>query len=127
MGKRESQKQAKEMERLEAEKAKQEFLSTRLERLVSAMAKSKDLDINAYFYYGPDGSIRYNFTFPNESFPNDYSLRGKIEELQSYEMDSIDSDIADVEKERNRKNYLKNLKIEVLNRLSDDEKESLGF
>jgi len=125
---RETIKQRRERERQEQEALEQKFQAEKPIRLLHAMARAESLGVKASVYYRYDDVLYYEFDFTRINLPNSLDIIcDPYEELSSWTMDSIENQLYKVHEKQNRAGYLKNLRVELLARLSQDEREALGF
>lgn len=122
MSTKETAKQRRERERLEAQEAERIFNAGKADRLMHAMARARDLDVEAYFYYRYDQVLYYSFSFPDGDLMTD-----PVAELGAYTMDAIEQNLDDIQRKVDRERHLDRVKQDLLLRLSDDEREALGI
>lgn len=114
-----AQRRAREFH--EAEKARQKFEAEKPIRLINALAEANSLGVSASVYYRYDNVLYYSFRF------EDWELSGTFAELEQWTLDSIENKLNEIRKERDHKKYLNKIKNELLERLTDEEKEALGL
>lgn len=125
---KETTKQRRERERQEQEALELKFQAEKPTRLLHAIARAESLGIKALVYYRYDDVLYYEFDFSEINLPNSLDvITDPYEELSSWMMDSIENQLHMCFAKRNRDEHLKNLKMEVLARLTNEEKEALGI
>ena len=125
---KETTKQRREREQLEQEALEQKFKAEKPMRLLHAIARAESLGVKAFIYYRYDDVLYYEFDFSQINLPNSLDIiTDPYEELSSWMMDSIENQLHMCYEKKNRAERLKNLKTELLARLTNEEKEALGI
>lgn len=118
---KETSAQRRAREFYEAEEARQKFEAEKPIRLLNALAEANSLGVSASVYYRYDNVLYYSFRF------EDWELSDTFVELEQWTLDSIENKLNEIRKERDHKKYLNKIKNELLERLTDEEKEALGL
>lgn len=124
---KETIKQRRERERLEQEALEQKFQAEKPTRLLHAMARAESLGVKASVHYRYDDVLYYEFDFSQINLPNSLDvITDPYEELSSWTMDSIENQLIMCHEKLHRAERLNKLKMEVLGRLTSEEREALG-
>lgn len=92
----------------------------RCERLLRAMALANQLNVPVQVSY-KHNQLGYKFDLTG------FNQWESVSSMDEWIMDCIDNQLADMLKRQQRKEYLKKVKAELLNTLTDDQKEALGL
>jgi hypothetical protein len=128
---KETATQRRARERQELVRAQQEreqkFEAEKSTRLLHALARAHDLEVDAQMFYRYDNVLYYDFDFSRIGLPNILdTFCDTVAELSEGEMVIIENQLTLVEESRDRSKRLANIKKEVLARLTDEEREALG-
>lgn len=91
-------------------------------RLLHALARANDLEVGARVYYRADNILYYEFKF--DGYTQYYD---PVIELGESTMGLIDQELDELEAKRAKERRLRQVKEELLARLSDEEREALGL
>lgn len=91
-------------------------------RLLRALARANDLEVKASVYHRADNILYYEFNFGSWELYSD-----PVVELGESTMDLIDQEIFKLEAKRVKEHRLRQVKEEILARLTDEEREALGL
>jgi hypothetical protein len=125
-----AQKRRREKEELEIAQRERElrFEAEKSTRLLHALARAHDLEVDAQMFYRYDNVLYYDFDFSRIGLPNILdTFCDTVAELSEGEMVIIENQLTLVEESRDRSKRLANIKKEVLARLTDEEREALGL
>lgn len=92
-------------------------------RLLEAMARCERLGVSTLVYHKA-GQLAYSFYFDVDGYN---TASGLFCELEESTMQWVESKLDEVQRERDHHTRMKNLKEDVLKRLTDEEREALGF
>ena len=119
-------RERKELVRAQQER-EQKFEAEKSTRLLHALARADRLGVVANVFYRYEDVLIYQFDFSQVNLPNSWAFCDTVAELSEWMMDSIENQLKLVEEARDRGKRLKNIKNEVLARLTDEEREALGI
>lgn len=108
-------------QRREENEAAQLFEAAKPMRLLHAIAEATQLGFTANMYFRNDNVLHYYFDLDNDVYSDTYA------ELSSWLLDSIENKLNQIREERSRKTRLEKVKLELLARLTNEEKEALGI
>lgn len=91
-------------------------------RLLRALARANDLEVGARVYYRADNILYYEFKFSGYDYYHE-----PVVELGESTMDLIDQELDELEAKRVKERRLRQVKEELLARLTDEEREALGL
>jgi hypothetical protein len=91
-------------------------------RLLYALARAHDLDVKANVYFKADNILYYEFNFGNWENYSD-----PVVELGEATMDLINQELGSITIKRAKERRLRQVKEELLARLTDEEREALGL
>lgn len=106
----------------EAREQEQKWEAEKPMRLLRAMARANELGSNICSVFFKNEELHYSFYFSSHT-----SYSDRLCELSEYTMDNIEYSLDWIEAERRKEKRLKQLRSEVLSRLTEEEKEALGF
>jgi hypothetical protein len=94
-------------------------------RLLNALARAHGLGIKAYVSYRYDNILYYTFCTDHDQIHGTWC--DPVVELAEWTMNSIESELDEVQKRRDRQSYLLALGAELLASMTDEEREALGL
>ena len=126
-----TQRRAREAAEVRARTEKWE--AEKLSRLLHALARAYSLNylgVEAAVTHRYNNVLYYSFKFPaiadgNRAYPEIYC--DPVEELSEYVMTLIENDLLELDLRRVKEQRLNQVRQELLARLSDEEREALGF
>ena len=124
-----AQKRRREREELEIAQREREqrFEFEKSTRLLHAMCRAQALGVKASVFYRYDDVMYYEFDFSQIGLPNSLdTFCDTVAELSEWLMASIENQLDLVEESRNRSARLLQVRKDVLERLTDEEREALG-
>ncbi len=126
---KETARQRRAREAREEQEARERFQAARPMRLIKAMARAYSLNVDATIYQRYGDVICYTFIFPAEiseyGDPDEFS--GPVDELSEYLMSMIEDKLNEVRNHRTKERRLAQVRDELLARLTEEERESLGL
>jgi hypothetical protein len=93
-------------------------------RLLNALARAHDLGIKAYVTHRYNDVLYYTFHTDDDIFEN---YGNPVDALAEWTMASIEAELDEVQKRRDRESYLLALRAELLSTMTDEEREALGL
>lgn len=91
-------------------------------RLIRALTRANDLELGARVYYRADNILYYEFKFGGYDYYHE-----PVVELGESTMDLINQELDSIEAKRAKERRLRQVKEELLARLTDEEREVLGL
>jgi hypothetical protein len=117
-----AQRRARETRTREADDRYMLWEAEKPMRLLCALARANDLEVEARVYYRADNILYYEFKFSGYDYYHE-----PVVELGESIMDLINQELDSIEAKRAKKRRLRQVKEELLARLSDEEREALGL
>lgn len=115
---------AREFAREEHKQSEIRWQTEKPARLLSALAQATDLGVNASVFTRYDGIIYYSFELGGLY---DAAYTDSFDELEISHMSHIESELNQIQARREREAHLARVKRDLIDRLSDDEREALGL
>lgn len=119
---KETARQRRERERQEHLAAEARWEANRPLRLMHAMARARDLDVEAYVYHRHEDVLHYLF-----DLPDDGRMTDPVVELSEHLMGMIETRLEHLVQKRRRIQHLAQVRKELVARLTDEEREALGI
>jgi hypothetical protein len=94
-------------------------------RLLNALARAHDLGLKAYVSYRYDNILYYTFCTDHDQIHRAWC--DPVVELSDRAMNSIEAELDEIHRERDRQSYLLTLRAELLSKMTDEEREALGL
>lgn len=91
-------------------------------RLLEAMARAQDLDIDSAVFHRHD-VMYFSFTFD----VTDHATVGRVDELTEWTMLNIEYRLKEIQDEKEKQRRLAQLRAELIARMTPDEREALGL
>jgi hypothetical protein len=117
-----AQRRARETRTREADDRYMLWEAEKPMRLLRALARANDLEVEARVYYRADNILYYEFDFGGYTHYSD-----PVVELGESTMDLIDLELDSIEAKRVKERRLRQVKEELLARLTNEEREALGL
>lgn len=119
-----AQRRAREAQ--EAREAQARWEAEKPMRLLQALARARDLSIDAFVSYKYDNVLYYSFTFMgDDQYANVWS--DPVAELTEYAMGLIEAELEVVHQAHLRRLRLAEVRAQTLATLTDEQKEALGL
>lgn len=121
--KRETATQRRAREAAEAREAQAAWERDKASRLLQAMAAASDVNVRAQVFY-QGVLICYSFSWDTSGYD---VLSEPIADLTEWQMQSIEQRLSELREAELKRQRLAQVRAQVLERLSDEEREALGL
>ncbi len=118
---KETAKERRAREALEAQEAEARWEAEKPLRLLTALARAHDLDLEGRVYHRYDNVMYYAFALDGDD------ISDTVAELSEHVMGLIESRLDAVAEERARRVRLAEVRRGVIARLTEEEREALGL